>query len=326
MEKDVIREKAMETLAMEAAAVKKLMQNIDDEFCRAVACILACKARVVVTGMGKSGHVGRKIAATLASTGTPAFFMHPAEAFHGDLGMVTERDVVLAISNSGEAQEVVQILPVIRRIGAAIIAMTGCRSSQLGQYSDFVVDIGHEHEACPLDLAPTTSTTATLAMGDAIAVAAMSVRNFTKQDFALFHPGGALGRRLLLKVQDVMHTGEENPVVESTKTAKDALFVMTEKGLGAVSVVDGSGRFIGLLTDGIIRRALAKDYAFLDEPVQEIMFSEPLTIRANELATAALSVMEKHKPRPVTVLPVIDEKGAPAGMIHVTDLLKQGVV
>jgi sugar isomerase, kpsF/gutQ family len=326
MKRDVIREKAKETLALEAAAVKKLTENVDEEFCRAVECVLGCTARIVVTGMGKSGHVGRKIAATLASTGTPSFFMHPAEAFHGDLGMVTDKDVVLAISNSGEVQEVVKILPVIHRIGATIIAMTGNRSSQLAEYSDYVIDIGHEPEACPLGLAPTTSTTATLAMGDAIAVAAMSVRNFKKQDFALFHPGGALGRRLLLKVQDVMHTGEENPVVSGEKTAKDALFVMTEKGLGAVSVTDAAGRFIGLLTDGIIRRALAKDYAFLDEPVHEIMFTEPLTIHADELATAALSVMEKHEPRPVTVLPVIDEKGAPVGMIHLTDLLKQGVV
>ena len=326
MKRDVIREKAKETLALEAAAVKKLTENVDEEFCRAVECVLGCTARIVVTGMGKSGHVGRKIAATLASTGTPSFFMHPAEAFHGDLGMVTDKDVVLAISNSGEVQEVVKILPVIHRIGATIIAMTGNRASQLAEYSDYVIDIGHEPEACPLGLAPTTSTTATLAMGDAIAVAVMSVRNFKKQDFALFHPGGALGRRLLLKVQDVMHTGEENPVVSGEKTAKDALFVMTEKGLGAVSVTDAAGKFIGLLTDGIIRRALAKDYAFLDEPVHEIMFTEPLTIHADELATAALSVMEKHEPRPVTVLPVIDEKGAPVGMIHLTDLLKQGVV
>ena len=273
MKREVIRKKAVETLTMEAAAVKKLTENIDEEFCRAVECVLDCKARIIVTGMGKSGHVGRKIAATLASTGTPSFFMHPAEAFHGDLGMVTDKDVVLAISNSGEVQEVVKILPVIHRIGAPIIAMTGNRTSQLAEYSDYVIDIGHEPEACPLGLAPTTSTTATLAMGDAIAVAVMSVRNFKQQDFALFHPGGALGRRLLLKVQDVMHTGEENPVVEGTKTAKDALFVMTEKGLGAVSVIDAAGKFVGLLTDGIIRRALAKDSAFLDEPVHEIMFT-----------------------------------------------------
>lgn len=326
MEHDVIREKAMATLDIEAAAVKKLQENIDEEFIRAVQCILACEARIIVTGMGKSGHVGRKIAATFASTGTPSFFMHPAEAFHGDLGMVTQDDVVLAISNSGESPEIVRILPIIRRIGAKIIAMTGRRTSQLGEFSDYIVNIGNAHEACPLDLAPTTSTTCTLAMGDAIAVACMSVRNFTKQDFALFHPGGALGRRLLLKVGNAMHTGEENPVVGADKTAKDALFIMTEKGLGAASVVNADGRFIGLITDGIIRRALAKDYHFLDEPVVNIMYTEPLTIGAKEMAAAALSVMEKHKPRPITVLPVVDDAGQPVGMLHLTDLLKQGVV
>ncbi len=326
MKREVIRKKAIETLNLEAAAVKKLTENINEGFCLAVEAILNCTARVIVTGMGKSGHVGRKIAATLASTGTPSFFMHPAEAFHGDLGMVTDKDIVLAISNSGEVQEVLKILPAIHRIGAPIIAMTRNSASQLAAYSDHVIDIGHAPEACPLGLAPTTSTTATLAMGDAIAVAVMSVRNFKKQDFALFHPGGALGRRLLLKVRDIMHMGKENPVVKEEKTAKDALFVMTEKGLGAVSVVDAAGKFVGLLTDGIIRRALAKDYAFLDEPVHEIMFKEPLTIDAEELATAALCVMEKHEPRPVTVLPVIDADGVPVGMIHLTDLLKQGVV
>ena len=326
MEHDVIREKAMATLDIEAAAVKKLQENIDEEFIRAVQCILACEARIIVTGMGKSGHVGRKIAATFASTGTPSFFMHPAEAFHGDLGMVTQDDVVLAISNSGESPEIVRILPIIRRIGAKIIAMTGRRTSQLGEFSDYIVNIGNAHEACPLDLAPTTSTTCTLAMGDAIAVACMSVRNFTKQDFALFHPGGALGRRLLLKVENAMHTGEENPVVGADKTAKDALFIMTEKGLGAASVVNADGRFIGLITDGIIRRALAQDYHFLDEPVMNIMYTEPLTIGAKEMAAAALSVMEKHKPRPITVLPVVDDAGQPVGMLHLTDLLKQGVV
>ena len=322
----MIKEKAIETLKIEATAVNDLVTRIDDEFEAAVQCILDCTARVVVTGMGKSGHVGRKIAATLASTGTPAFFMHPAEAFHGDLGMVTEKDVVIAISNSGESSEVVNILPIIRRIGAKIIAMSGRRESQLGRNSDYFIDIGVAKEACPLGLAPTTSTTATLAMGDAIAVALMSVRNFTSQDFALFHPGGALGRRLLLKVANVMHTGEDNPVVEQNKTAKDALFIMTDKGLGAASVVDENGKFVGLITDGIIRRALAKDYSFLDEAVKNIMSVTPLTITKDELAAAALSVMEKHKPRPVTVLPVIDKDNTPVGIVHLTDLLRQGVV
>lgn len=322
----MIKEKAIETLEIEAEAVLKLKARIDDEFEAAVKCILDCKARVVVTGMGKSGHVGRKIAATFASTGTPAFFMHPAEAFHGDLGMVTENDVVIAISNSGESSEVVNILPIIRRIGAKIIAMSGRRESQLGKNCDYFVDIGVEKEACPLGLAPTASTTATLAMGDAIAVALMSVRNFTSQDFALFHPGGALGRKLLLTVANVMHTGDENPVVYQDKTAKDALFIMTDKGLGAASVVDSHGKFVGLITDGIIRRALAKDYKFLDEAVKNIMFAQPLTISKDKLAAEALSVMEKHKPRPVTVLPVVDAEHNPVGIVHLTDLLRQGVV
>ena len=320
-----IKETAIETLDIEGKAVLALKDRIGDEFVAVVNCILNCPARVVVTGMGKSGHVGRKIAATLASTGTPSFFLHPAEAFHGDLGMVTENDVVIAISNSGESTEIVNILPIIRRIGATIVAMTGGMQSQLAQAADYVIDIGHEKEACPLNLAPTTSTTCTLAMGDALAVAVMSARNFTKQDFAVFHPGGALGRRLLLKVENVMHTDEENPVIAAEQTVKDALFVMTEKGLGAVSVVDADGKFVGLLTDGIVRRALAKDYNFLDKTVGSIMFAEPLTIAKNKMATEALSVMEKHKPRPVTVLPVLED-GKPIGMVHLTDLLKQGVV
>lgn len=325
-DKELIIEKAIETLDIEMKSVEALKARIDDEFVAAVQCILDCSARVVVTGMGKSGHIGRKIAATLASTGTPAFFMHPAEAFHGDLGMVTDKDVVIAISNSGESSEVVKILPIIRRIGAKIIAMSGRRESQLGQSSDYFVDIGVEREACPLGLAPTASTTATLAMGDALAIALMSVRNFTSTDFALYHPGGALGRKLLLKVANVMHTGDENPIVHVSKTAKDALFTMTDKGLGAASVVDDSGKFVGLITDGIIRRALAEDYKFLDEAVGNIMFTEPLTIAQDKLAAEALSVMEKHKPRPVTVLPVIDAEKNPVGIVHLTDLLRQGVV
>ena len=322
----MIKEKAIETLQIEAEAVEKLTARIGEEFEAAIRRILNCSARVVVTGMGKSGHVGRKIAATLASTGTPSFFMHPGEAFHGDLGMVTEQDVVIAISNSGESSEIVNILPIIRRIGATIIAMSGKRESSLGKNSDYFIDIGVEREACPLGLAPTASTTATLAMGDAIAMALMAARNFTSQDFAMFHPGGALGRKLLLTVENVMHRGDDNPIVRYDKTAKDALFVMTDKGLGAASVVDDDGKLMGIITDGIIRRALHKDYKFLDEPVQHIMTTNPLVISNRQLAAAALSVMEKHKPRPVTVLPVVDENRIPVGMVHLTDLLRQGVV
>ncbi len=322
----MIKEKAIEALKIEADAVERLTERIDDEFERAVQAILDCSARVVVTGMGKSGHIGRKMAATFASTGTPSFFMHPGEAFHGDLGMVTEHDVVIAISHSGESSEIVNILPVIRRIGAVIVAMCGRRDSSLGKNCDYFVDISVEREACPLGLAPTASTTATLAMGDAMAMALMAARNFTSQDFAMFHPGGALGRKLLLTVEHVMHSGEDNPLVRYDKTAKDALFVMTEKGLGAASVVDEKGKFVGLITDGIIRRALGKDNSFLDEPVEHIMTAEPLTITKEKLAAAALSVMEKHKPRPVTVLPVVDADRNPVGIVHLTDLLRQGVV
>ena len=322
----MIRDKAIETLQIEAQAVEALIERVDGEFIAAVESIMNCRGRVAVTGMGKSGHVGRKISATLASTGTPSFFMHPAEAYHGDLGMLTERDILIAISNSGESSEIVNILPVVRRIGAEIIAMCGKRSSTLGKNCDYFIDISVEREACTLGLAPTASTTATLAMGDALAMALMDEKNFTSNDFALFHPGGALGRKLLLTVGDVMHSGEDNPIVTVGATAKDALFEMTAKGLGAVSVVDAQNKFVGLVTDGIIRRALEKSRSFLDEPVEHIMFEHPLIISADKLAAAALSVMEKHKPRPVTVLPVIDEKNFPVGMIHLTDLLRQGVV
>ena len=309
----MIKEKAIETLKIEATAIEHLIPRIDDEFIAAVEKIMRCRGRVAVTGMGKSGHVGRKIAATLSSTGTPSFFMHPAEAYHGDLGMLTERDILIAISNSGESSEIVNILPVVRRIGAEIIAMCGKRTSTLGKNCDYFIDIGVEREACPLGLAPTASTTATLAMGDAMAMALMDEKNFTSSDFALFHPGGALGRKLLLTVGDVMHSGNDNPIVKVGATAKDALFEMTAKGLGAVSVIDENNKFVGLVTDGIIRRALEKDKNFIDEPVEHIMFEKPLIISADKLAATALSVMEKHKPRPVTVLPVIDKNNFPVG-------------
>ena len=322
----MIRDKAIETLQIEAAAVEALIDRIDDEFIAAAETIMRCRGRVVITGIGKSGHIGRKIAATLSSTGTPSFFMHPAEAYHGDLGMLTERDVLIAISNSGESSEIVNILPVVRRIGAEIVAMCGKRSSTLGKNCDYFIDISVKREACTLGLAPTASTTATLAMGDALAMALMDERKFTSNDFALFHPGGALGRKLLLTVGDVMHSGDDNPIVKIGATAKDALFEMTAKGLGAVSVVDKRNKFVGLVTDGIIRRALEKNRSFIDEPVEHIMFEHPLIISADKLAAAALSVMEKHKPRPVTVLPVIDKNNFPVGMIHLTDLLRQGVV
>jgi len=322
----MIKEKAIETLKIERDAVDKLIARVDDEFEAAVKCMLECKARVIVSGIGKSGHVGKKIAASLASTGTPSFFMHPAEAFHGDLGMVTEHDVVLAISNSGETNEVINILPIIRRIGAKIIALCGRRESTLGRNADYFLDAGVEREACPLGLAPTASTTAALAMGDAVTIALLAARNFTAQDFAVFHPGGSLGRKLLLTVENVMHSGEDNPLIAADKTAKEALFEMTAKGVGATSVVDGEGKFIGLVTDGDVRRCLAKGSQFLDKQIAEFMTKKPQTITKEQLAATALSMMEKHQPTPITVLPVVDEAGYPIGIVHLTDLLRQGVV
>ena len=322
----MIKDSAIQTLRIEAESITHLIEHVDDEFERVVHCILDCRARVIITGMGKSGHVGRKIAASLASTGTPSFFMHPAEAFHGDLGMVTADDVVIAISNSGESAEVVNILPVIKRIGAKIVAMSGRRESSLGKNADYFIDVSVEREACPLGLAPTASTTAALAMGDAIMVALLEARNFTKQDFALFHPGGSLGRKLLLTVENVMHSGEDNPIIHYSATAKEALFMMTDKGLGATSVIDDDGNFIGLVTDGDIRRGLSKGSQFLDESVDKLMTRHPQTISQEKLAAAALSIMEKHKPRPITVLPVVNGDNKPVGIVHLTDLLRQGVV
>ena len=322
----MIKEKALETLRIETDALQKLLSRIDDEFEAAARAILDCKGRVIVSGIGKSGHVGQKIAASLASTGTPSFFMHPAEAFHGDLGMVTQNDIVLAISNSGETNEMINILPVIRRIGAKIIALCGRRDSTLGKNADFFIDAGVEKEACPLGLAPTASTTAALAMGDALAMALLAARNFTEQDFAVFHPGGSLGRKLLLTVENVMRSGEDNPIIKADRTAKEALFVMTSTGVGATSVVDADGKFIGLVTDGDVRRCLAKGPEFLNEPVEHFMTKKPETITKDKLAASALSLMEKHQPRPITVLPVVDEAGFPLGIVHLTDLLRQGVV
>lgn len=322
----MIKEKAKETLQIETDALQKLTARIDDEFEAAARAILGCKGRVIVSGIGKSGHVGQKIAASLASTGTPSFFMHPAEAFHGDLGMVTQNDIVLAISNSGETNEMINILPVIRRIGAKIIALCGRRDSTLGKNADFFIDAGVEKEACPLGLAPTASTTAALAMGDALAMALLAARNFTEQDFAVFHPGGSLGRKLLLTVENVMRSGEDNPIIKAGRTAKEALFIMTSTGLGATSVVNADGKFIGLVTDGDVRRCLAKGPEFLNEPVEHFMTKHPETIAKDKLAASALSLMEKHQPRPITVLPVVDEQGMPLGIVHLTDLLRQGVV
>ena len=319
-------EQARQVLRMEAAAIEALIPRIDEQFVAAAQLILETKGRLIVTGMGKPGHVGQKITATMLSTGTPSFFLHPAEGIHGDLGMVTEDDIVLAISNSGETSEVINILPSIRRIGAKIIAICGNAQSTLAQNADVVLDASVEQEACPLGLAPTTSTTAELAMGDALAVVLMSARKFTADDFAVFHPGGALGRKLLMKVANVMHGEEENPIVTLEQSVKEALFVITDKGLGATSVVDAEGKLVGLITDGDIRRGLEKGLDFLTHNVGELMTKPPQTITAEKLAAEALRMMEQHKPKPITVLPVVDKDGRSVGLVHVTDLLRQGIV
>ena len=323
---EAILEHAREVLRVEAAAVLDLVPRIDASFEAAIQLILDCKGRAIITGMGKAGLVGRKIAATLASTGTPSFFVHPAEGIHGDLGMITANDVVIAISNSGETGEVLNILPSLRRIGAHLIAMVGNTSSTLAKNADVVLNVGVEKEACPLGLAPTSSTTAVLAFGDALALALLEKHHFTASQFAIFHPGGSLGRKLLLTVGNIMHGGEDNPVVHGDTTVQEALFVITDKGLGAVSVVDEQGKLQGLLTDGDIRRGLRKGVDFLNRPVTELMTRTPKTITADKLAAQGLHVMESHQPKPITVLPVVDSEGRAVGLLHMTDLVRQGVV
>lgn len=317
---------AQDVLRMEAEAILELVPRIDANFAAAVEMILQCPGRTVITGMGKSGIIGRKMAATLASTGTPSFYLHPAEGIHGDLGMVTAGDVVIALSNSGETGEVLNILPSLRRIGAKIIAMVGNDASTLAKNADVVLNVGVSKEACPLGLAPTSSTTAALAYGDALALALLQRHHFTASQFAIFHPGGSLGRRLLLTVGDIMHSGEENPVVVGETTVQEALFVITDKGLGAVSVIDANGVMQGVLTDGDIRRGLSKGVDFLQRPVTELMTKQPKTITKDKLAAQALHIMESNHPKPITVLPVIDADNKVVGLLHMTDLVRQGVV
>lgn len=323
---DVMLEQARQVLRMEAEAVLGQVERIDEHFKAAVEMIMACPGRTVITGMGKSGIIGRKMAATLASTGTPSFYLHPAEGIHGDLGMVTEGDVVIALSNSGETGEVLHILPSLRRIGAKLIAMVGNPNSTLAKNSDIVLNVGVTREACPLGLAPTSSTTAALAYGDALALALLSKRKFTASQFAVFHPGGSLGRKLLLTVEDIMHSGTENPLVKADISVQDALFVITDKGLGAVSVVDDDNKMLGVLTDGDIRRGLSKGVDFLKRPVTELMTASPKTITKEKLAAQALHIMESNRPKPITVLPVVDAENHVIGLLHMTDLVRQGVV
>lgn len=311
------------TLEIERDAVAALIERVDQHFVRACELMLACKGRVVVTGMGKSGHIAGKIAATLASTGTPAFFVHPAEASHGDLGMITRMDVVLALSNSGETPEVLTILPLFKRMGAPIIAMTGKPGSTLAKAADAHLDVSVAQEACPLNLAPTASTTATLAMGDALAVALLEARGFTPEDFALSHPGGALGRRLLLRIRDVMREGEALPRVAPGTRLTEALIEMTRKGLGMTTVIDADNHVIGIYTDGDLRRTLDQGVDVRGASIDQVMTRGGKAIGPDQLAAEAVQMMEQHK---VSALLVKDASGALVGVIHMHDLLRAGVV
>ena len=320
---DRVEQSGRAVVETEREAVAALVDRIDACFSRACRFMLGCTGRVIVTGMGKSGHVGGKIAATLASTGTPAFFVHPGEASHGDMGMVTAKDVVLALSNSGETDEILTILPLIKRLGVPLIALTGRTDSALAREASVTLDVGVAQEACPLGLAPTASTTATLVMGDALAVALLEARGFTAQDFALSHPGGSLGRRLLVHITDVMHTGEGIPVVAEDASLSEALLEMTRKRLGMTAVVDLAGRLLGIFTDGDLRRTLDRNVDVRATPIRQVMTPGCMTIRANVLAAEALEMMDHHK---INALLVTNERDEVVGALNVHDLLRAGVV
>lgn len=317
-----LKELATAVLDTEADAINALRERIDSSFVQACEFMLECGGRIVVLGMGKSGHIGGKIAATLASTGTPAFFVHPGEASHGDLGMITNRDVVLALSNSGETDEILTIVPLIKRLGIPLIAMTGNARSTLATEATVHLDIRVSKEACPLGLAPTASTTATLAMGDALAVSLLETRGFTAEDFARSHPGGRLGRRLLLHCADVMRTGAQVPRSKSTDTLNDVLFEMSRKGMGFTIVMDNESEVRGVFTDGDLRRALDADIEIRGTSIEGIMTRNCATVPPEMLAAEALGLMES---RGINALPVVDRQGALAGALNMHDLLRVGV-
>ncbi len=320
-----IVEEAKRVLRIEAQSILDLSERIDEDFSKAVELLYDCKGKVVLMGMGKSGLVGRKIASTFASTGTPAFFLHPAEGVNGDFGMLTKEDVVIAISNSGETRELLEALPLIKRYGNRLIALTGNTNSSLARAGDVCLNIHVKQEACPLGLAPTASTTATLALGDALAVALMMKKGFDEKDFALLHPGGPLGKRLLLKVEDLMHVGKAFPAVTEKTLMKDAIFEITSKRLGVTAVCNGEGHLVGVITDGDLRRALEKFSDLLDRRASDVMTRNPKWIEKDALAAKAVQRMEEYS---ITSLFVFNQAGdkVPVGIIHLHDLLKAGVV
>ncbi|GAB4291776.1 MAG: KpsF/GutQ family sugar-phosphate isomerase [Methylophaga sp.] len=320
---DKLRQLAGAVIETEMAAVAALRDRINDDFVKACDFMLACTGRIIVIGMGKSGHIGSKIAATFASTGTPAFFVHPGEASHGDLGMITDKDVVLALSNSGETAEILTILPLIKRLHVPLITMTGRPQSTLAQCASAHIDVSVEREACPLGLAPTSSTTAALVMGDALAIALLEARGFTAEDFAMSHPGGLLGRRLLLRVSDIMHTGAAIPIVNESASLSEALIEMSAKGLGMTAIVGDNQQLAGIFTDGDLRRVLAQQLNIHTEPLSAFMTRECKTGSPDMLAAEALEVMQRFK---INALLILDDKQQLTGALNMHDLLRAGVV
>ncbi len=315
-------EKAREVLRAEAQAILAVAGRLGDEFGRAVSLILECRSHLVVTGMGKAGLVGQKISATFASTGTPSIFLHPAEAYHGDLGRVLKEDIVLALSYSGETEELIQLLPSLRQIGARIVAVTSGRTSTLGRNADLTLELGRIEEACPLGLAPSATTATILALGDALAFCVLQGRGFDKEKFAFFHPGGELGRRLM-KVSDVMRTGDRNPAVSEDTPLPEVIARITKARAGAVVVVDGAGKLSGIFTDGDFRRAMGRDPSLISRPVGDVMTRGPVTIAPDRLAGEALKILREKK---IDEIPVVNQKGEPLGMLDVQDLLDVGIV
>jgi len=316
-------EEARRVLKIEAKAIKNLISAVDRNFERAVERIASCKGRIVVMGMGKSGLIGKKIAATLASTGTPSFFLHPAEGILGDVGMMSEGDLVLALSYSGETEEIEKLLPVIKKMSLGLISITARPKSKLARASDIVINVKVEEEAWPYNLVPTASTTAMLAIGDALAIALLKKKKFRKEDFARLHPGGSLGKRLLLRVGDIMRKGEDNPIIRQEKTVREALLVMTKTRLGATSVVDSTGKLVGFFTDGDLRRRLQKDGMILKRKIYSVMTKDPKTITQDRLAIEAARMMQEKK---FDNIPVVDTSGHPVGIVDERDLLSEGIL
>jgi len=315
--------KSKQVLKIEAEAIRSLIKRIDRKFSKALNLLYECKGKVIVTGMGKPGIIARKISATLASLGTPSIFLHPADAVHGDLGRVVKDDVIIALSNSGQTEEILKLLSTIKKIGAKLISLTGNVKSELAKNSNAVLDVSVKREACPLGLTPTASTTAMLAMGDTLAIALSEKKGIKKEDFALYHPGGTLGKKLILKVEDIMRTGKQNPIVKENTLIKDVLLAITGSKAGAASVINSKGKLVGIFTDGDLRRHLEITTNLISKKVKDVMTKNPITISKDKLAQEALSILRQKK---IDEVPVIDKKNRPVGLLDVQDLLKAGLV